>query len=178
MPVHDEQQHDAHAGRMGFLPLSVCARKSRSSIICISVHSCLSSCRIFSLTRSFFNLSSNSSLLTMVFNMLFSSWGVAFKSISNVTIPQNRASGGPNCCSIATVAWEETSKVALISLHHISLLNISYVTSCYISYSNITDKWQAVTTREAVSVTGFRFRRWHHRPRLTFFWQRNMFLFM
>lgn len=94
-----------------FLPLSVCARNRRSWRIWIRVHSCRSSCWVFSLTRSFFSCSSSSSLLTIFFGKLLIR-RLADKhsghSSAGPSEPTQGSSARPHGCSMAT--WARRSK--------------------------------------------------------------------
>lgn len=118
-----------------FLPLSVCARKRRSWIIWISVHSCRSSCWVFSLTRSFFKRSSSSSLLTIVFEKVFTSRGDDMHLDQNVTV--RRDGHWVHSIGRTAAAWfrqhGERKRFSVLSRHCIIILNVSYVTSLYFS---------------------------------------------
>lgn len=100
-----------------FLPLSVCARNRRSWRIWIRVHSCRSSCRVFSLTRSFFSCSSSSSLLTIFFGKLFIPRLADMHPrhcSAGPSEPTQGSSARPHRCSMAT--WARRSKYGAATL--------------------------------------------------------------
>lgn len=106
---------------------------------------------------------------------MFTSWGVDVHWGQSVN--RERASNDHTAAALchSSMGRKERRTTAFTHVITSRYLILAGLTSHYISYS--TAKWLP-RQGEAISVAEFRFRRWHHSTRLTFFVRWNMFLFV